>query len=286
MVSFTPDLFTYTSVFQDVNGFNNFDKKYILSYAHNEKVADIGEIKNELLREALLSFPPPPCKVALDSDIFSSGSGLAVSSSYTVGIVNSLRKFKGISMQKSEICKEAFAIESKNNPYNGYQDTYGVAFGGFKRLDFYPDGTFAIRYLDPWIFNKFDFYLIYTGIKRESSDILKTIDTEKSYPLLDEVDSFTEALLSNNQNAFIEGIKRGWETKKKTSDSILNNPQLETLEDLLDKHKEILAHKLCGAGGGGYFLAITPKKIKFNFKKGYPWIKISLETKGLSTFII
>jgi len=286
VISFTPNLFTYTSVFRDVNGFNNFDKKYILSYARNEEVSDINQINNELIREALLSFPPPPCKIILESDIFSSGSGLAVSSSYTVGIVNSLKKFSKLDVQISEICKEAFSIEKKNNPYNGYQDTYGVAFGGLKRLDFYPDETFTIKYLDPWIFDKFDFYLIYTGIKRESSSILKTIDIDKSYPLLDEVDSFTDAIVSCNETSFIEGVKRSWEIKKKTSTSILKNPKLKTLTGLLESHGEILTYKLCGAGGGGYFLAITPKKAKFNFEDSYPWIKISLETEGLSTFIV
>lgn len=286
VISFTPNLFTYSSVFQDVNGFNNFDKKYILSYSKSEQSHKASDIDNGLLRESLLSLPTPPCKISLDSDIFSSGSGLAVSSSFTVGVVTALNVFKENVLQVSEICKQAFNIEKKINPYNGYQDTYGVAFGGFKRLDFFKDNTFSIKYLDPWIFNDFDFYLVYTGVKRSSTNILKTIDIDKSFPLLREVDVFEKAITSRDKFSFLNVINESWEVKKQTSSSILNNSELTELDNMFSKDPNIGAHKLCGAGGGGYFLVIIDKNKGFNFKNPNPWIKINLDTKGVSTLKI
>ena len=42
-----------------------------------------------------------------------------------------------------------------------------------------------------------------------------------------------------------------------TSKSILNNQDLLDLEEVLSTSPEVKAHKLCGAGGGGYFLAFV-----------------------------
>ena len=286
VISFTPNLFTYTSVFQDVNGFNNFNKEYILSYSRNERTPHVSEIKNHLIKEALNSISTPPCKITFDSDIFSSGSGLAVSSSYTLGIVNSLNIFKGLAFQTSDACKKAFDIEKKVNPYNGYQDTYGVAYGGLKRLNFNKDGTFSIKYLNPWVFKKFNFYLVYTEIKRESSSILKTIDIDKSLPLLEEVDKLEKDILNQDASSLLKTLNNSWRIKKEGSPLILKDPELVKLDEQLQNDSQVHAHKLCGAGGGGYFLVVTDKVDSFNFKNPHPWIKIDLDTKGISTLKI
>ena len=44
--------------------------------------------------------------------------------------------FNGLSMTDVEICKLAYKLELKMNPYCGYQDPYGCGIGGFKKIDF------------------------------------------------------------------------------------------------------------------------------------------------------
>ena len=62
---------------------------------------------------------------------------------------------------------------------------------------------------------------------------------------------------------------------------ILSNNNLKQIDDNLEHDNSILAHKLCGAGGGGYFLAISEKKSDISFEN--PYIKIKIDTKGIQT---
>ena len=78
----------------------------------------------------------PPVQVTLTSDAYSQGSGLASSSSYIISLIK-LCIFKDQQMTDSEICKLAYELELKFNPYCGYQDPYGCGMGGFKRMEFF-----------------------------------------------------------------------------------------------------------------------------------------------------
>ena len=55
------------------------------------------------------------------------------------------------------------------------------------------------------------------------------------------------------------------------------------MDDLLAKSINIRAHKLCGAGGGGYFLVISDKNTQIKLDKIYPYIRIKIDNKGLSS---
>ena len=56
---------------------------------------------------------------------------------------------------------------------------------------------------------------------------------------------------------FFKLLNNSWNTKKQTSDELLNNKELFTIDNILDNDKTVIFHKLCGAGGGGYYLIIT-----------------------------
>ena len=87
VISFTPNLYTYISVYKDVLGKNNLEKKYIINYSKREEVIDSNEIQNDLVREYYKTVKVEPCSIHMTSDIFSHGSGLAVSSSYSCGLI-------------------------------------------------------------------------------------------------------------------------------------------------------------------------------------------------------
>ena len=283
VISFTPTLYTYSTLHKDVNGFNNFDKQYLLSYSKFESCSDISSIKNEVIKEVLDFFKVPPLKVTLGADVFSLGSGLASSSSYILNLVSGINALQGLDLDLNEICRLSFSLESKINPFNGYQDPYGCAFGGFKLIEFQEAEAPRITHLPTDIFNEFNFYLIYTNVQRRSETILKSIDITKSYPLLEEVNALYKYLTKGDYVNFFKTLNHSWEIKKNTSPKIIEGDALKRLDEALVLNKSVLAHKLCGAGGGGYFLAITEKSEEIKLDKNHPYIKIQLETSNLSS---
>ena len=283
VISFTPKLYTYTSLHQDINGFNNLEQQYLLSYSKFEKCSKVSEIKNELIRGVFDTLRFNPVKLSLSADVFSLGSGLASSSSYIINLVSSYYHLNGLEMDNMNICRVAHHVESKINPLNGYQDTYGCGLPGFKLMEFDQYGNVKITPIDSTIFDEFDFYLIYTGVKRKSTDILKTLDIRRSKLLLKEVDGMHEALQKNDYDSFFKKFKNSWRKKKNTSESILNSNLLKQLDEELSKQRNVLAHKLCGAGGGGYFLVIVKKDKQITLDKRLPYINISLDTEGFKT---
>ena len=225
-------------------------------------------------------------KLYLNEDVFYIGSGLESSSSYIINLVSSFYHLSGLEMDSQNVCRTAHHVESKINPLNGYQDTYGCGLPGFKLMEFDEHGNVNSTTIESNIFDEFDFYLIYTGVKRKSNDILKTINVDKSKPLLKEVDKMYEALQSDDYDTFFKNFKTSWRKKKQTSKSIINTKLLKNIDDQLSKEKNVLGHKLCGAGGGGYFLTIVKKDKTISLDKHLPYVNISLDTEGFKTITL
>ena len=283
VISFTPNLYTYSTFHQDVNGFNNYDKKYVVSYSRFERCSKIQQIHNEVVRVVLDFFDVPPIKVSLDSDIFSFGSGLASSSSYILNLIQGINFLYRFNMSTEEICRLAFTLESRVNPLTGYQDPFGCGIGGFKLMEFDSQNNFQVTFLPTDIFDKFDFYLVYTNLKRESTHILKSLNLDAAYPLLDQVDDMKSALISKDYKRVFHVLNKSWDIKKTTSSQILQSTSLLEMDRFLAKNVNIKAHKLCGAGGGGYFLVISDKNTQIKLDKPYPYIRINTDNTGLSS---
>lgn len=282
VISFTPNLYTYVSIH------HNNQEKYILNYSKKEEVEDIAEIKNELIRHCLEYFQTPKCTLTLNTSIASTGSGLASSSSFIICIVRALCIFQNLDYTNKKMCDISFEIEQKINPLAGYQDVYGCGVGNFKRIDFTKDSQEVYKFLDlSFITDKYDMYLLNTCLTRKSTNILETLKVDKSKGLLQVVDDLEKSIISRNERGFFEIINEGWEIKKQTSTEILNNEQLIEIDGLLTKTPLVKSFKLCGAGGGGYFLMFVEKKEEksfLNFYKSHfhrkPIIKIKIDTDG------
>ena len=135
--------------------------------------------------------------------------------------------------------------------------------------------------------------LINTGITRKSTNVLKTIDLDKSYKLLSTVDDLERSIIEKNTKDFFKIFNEGWKIKKTTSLEIMNNEELLGLEKYLIKSEKIKGLKLCGAGGGGYFLIFVEKKDEDSFvdffRKKYstnPIVDLNIESHGVVGTII
>ncbi len=254
VISFPIDLYTYITITPNIS-FNT----YRIDYSSPEEVKNPKDIKNDIAREVIQYFNLPPLIMSFNSDIPSSGSGLASSSSYLLACITAACKFKGIDMSQGDICKLAIKLERKFNPLTGYQDAYGCGIGGLKQYNFY-SYKIETEYLSSSVLDNYSLYLVPSNVSsRSSTNVLKTVDIKKSFKLLALVRELKLNL--NNEDIFFKVFNLGWEKKKMTSSHIMT-PELIEQEKYLLKTYDIKGIKLCGAGGGGYFLLITKDKIK------------------------
>ena len=280
VISFTSNLKTYVTISQDKFGFNRDKHKYIINYSKREEVSTIDDIQNEVVRTVLKHFKMPPVQVTLTSDAYSQGSGLASSSSYTISLIKACCLFFNLSITDNDVCKLAYKLERIYNPFCGYQDPYGCGVGGFKRINFYNETSITYEFLSTDIFECFDTHLVFTGVTRNSKRILKNVteNLDKIQPLLDTADDAYQTLVDNNYDRFLYLLGKSWSQKKKTSSTIAENETIREIDSILEQNDTICAHKLCGAGNGGFFLTFSEKD---TLKIPYDCVKISVEPKGV-----
>jgi len=280
VISFTCNLKTYVTISQDKFGFNKNQHKYIISYSKREEILNISQIENEVVRVVLEYFDMPPVQVTLTSDVYSQGSGLASSSSYIVSLIKACSIFFDMQMTDIEICKLAYELELKFNPYCGYQDPYGCGIGGFKRIEFLKGEIIKYDFLPTKIFNYYDIHLVFTGIVRNSKNVLKDItdNIEKAKPLLSTLDKSYSAIQQNDYSKFLNYMNKSWIQKKKTSATITENSSIKEIDNLLNENDSVIAHKLCGAGNGGFFLVFSDKG---NLNIPYESVKIDVNPNGV-----
>ena len=280
VISFTCDLKTYVMISQDKFGFNKDQHKYIVNYSVREEVSTIEEIKNDVVRVVLEYFNMPPIQVTLTSDAYSQGSGLASSSSYIISLIKACILFLDIHMTDIEICKLAYELELKFNPYCGYQDPYGCGIGGFKKIEFIKGGIVKYDFLSTKLFQLYDMHLVFTGVTRNSRSVLKDVtdNIDKAKPLLGTLDNSYKAIIQNDYGKFLNYLNKSWIQKKKTSSTITENISIQEIDTYLNENDTIIAHKLCGAGNGGFFLVFSEKD---SLNICYEYVKINISPNGI-----
>ena len=249
VVTFTPNLYTYITLKPSST------KYYRIIYSSIDNCLDPDEIKNDIAREVIKHFNLPPVEVIFTSDIPSTGSGLASSSSYLISMINAALAFKNKKLDKHELAKLALKIEHTFNPLTGYQDIYGCVFDQFKKLEFNSTGLSDISYYKTTLFELYNMYLIPTGVTRSSTNVLSSLNVDKIHNLIDSVNNIDNYLKCNEYDPIFTEINIGWELKKLTSPEV-SNIKISNLENKLN---DVLAKRLIGAGAGGYFLVIIEK---------------------------
>ena len=280
VISFTSSLKTYVTISQDKIGYNKQQHKYLINYSKREEVSTIDEIQNEVVRTVLKHYNMPPVQVTLTSDAYSQGSGLASSSSYTISLIKACSLFLGKSITDNAACKLAFDLERIYNPYCGYQDPYGCGVGGFKRITFMGDNSVTYEFLSTDIFEHYDTHLVFTGVTRNSKRILKNVtdNLDKVKPLLETCDDAYKILIDGDYDKFLYLLGKSWSQKKKTSSTIVESDTIREIDSVLENNDTVCAHKLCGAGNGGFFLIFSEKNA---LTIPYESVKINVETDGV-----
>lgn len=242
-----------------------FEYKHRIVYSQVEYVQEIAEIKHPAVRGILETFGiHEGLEIHHDGDL-PARSGLGSSSSFTVGLIHSLKALQGSIIAKRELASQAVYIEQEVLKENvGSQDQVLTAYGGLNRIDFNRDDSFVVT---PIIMDKEriaalqnHMMLFFTGFSRIASDIAKSqIENMESHKQeLRAMGAVVEEAISILQSRTVPIEQFGkllheyWQYKRSLSAQVSNSH--------IDKiyHAGIeagaLGGKLLGAGGGGFML--------------------------------
>ena len=252
-----------------------FDGNFRVCYSETEMVKKASQIQHPIINECFTSLGNNGVDMASIADI-PEASGLGSSSSFTVGLVNTISTFRGRYLDKEDLAREACRIEIKEvgEPI-GKQDQYAAAFGGLNLIEFNSDGTVEVKPVlcSPEIKDELNgsLMLIFTGIlgNKRAGDIIKTYDFEKRMVLKEQRDIAYDmkASLEDGKSLSDFGLLLGesWKMKKQMSKEI-------TTSDIELIHARgldagALSGKLCGAGGRGFFLFFVEKHNRDKLRK-------------------
>jgi len=265
VVSSAIDKYVYTIVKK------RFDKRIYINYSQKEIVDSVDEIQHELVREAMRKTGVKDgIEISFLADIPSEGSGLGSSSSVTVGILNALYHYQGVTVPAERLAEEACEIEIDicGKPI-GVQDQYIAAFGGLRFFDFRTDGSVVPVKLNTNDSLREDLdahlMLFFTGKTRKAETILS--EQRENIPekekilcqMAERARQLKDALEAGDYYAVGRAMEEGWEHKKKLASKISNGEIDSIYEKALAAGAQ--GGKITGAGGGGFcLLFVEPSK--------------------------
>lgn len=253
------------------------DYNYRVAYSKVELVKEVDEIAHPVVREVLRHYRVTDrLDISVMSDLPATGSGLGSSSAFTVGFLNVINKILALPTTRIDLAKSAIHVESNLLKENvGVQDQLHATFGSINRFDFFP-GHFTISPVQVSgetlnLLNR-SMVLVHTGIARRATAAVKAqIDATKAKaidrPLSEmyaQVGKAVKILEDGAPSLLAElggMLDEAWHIKRSLTNDISNSD----IDELFEKIKAAGAYgaKLCGAGGGGFFLAlIDPDRIE------------------------
>lgn len=244
-----------------------YDEKIRVGYTRTEIVDQVDELNHELIREALrITGIQKGIEITTMGDI-PAGSGLASSSAVTVGALHAMHAYLGRMVTADQLAQEACKVEVDilNKPI-GIQDQYICALGGFRFIEFHPDGKVVNHKieLEPRLKNRLNesLLLFYTGMTRQADTILgeQKANIRATRNLLNELKQMAcyarEELAAGNIDVIGTLLHQNWMLKKQLARKISNS----TIDAIYDAALKAGATggKITGAGGGGYLLLYCP----------------------------
>lgn len=245
-----------------------FKERLRLNYSETELVDNIEDIKNPIIRECLKFLKiDDRIYISTIADVVGS-SGLGSSSSFCVGLLNALYKYRGEVVSLGRLAEEAARIEMDilKRPI-GKQDHYAAAFGGLNYIRFNCDNSVTIRPIATKVqtveklFNSMISF--WTGISRPSESILKEQDkknkrnTEILTLMREQADRLRDIICKNNFSVeeFGKIIHEGWLMKRKLAPKV-SNSAIDRFYSIARENGTI-GGKISGAGGGGFLNVIA-----------------------------
>ena len=245
-----------------------FEYKHRVVWSNIELIDEIDEIRHPAVRAILNEMDiERGMEITYNADL-PARSGLGSSSSFTVGLLNSLNALKGRMIAKDELAREAIHIEQNvMKEAVGSQDQIWASYGGLNRIEFYRDGRFDVSPLilsdDNRSSLKASLMLFFTGFSRYGPQIAqKQIDNfdnkKRELGTLQQMCEEATKILCQNRDPVNELgalIHEAWSLKRELADGVTT----PAVDDIYAAGCEAgaLGGKLLGAGGGGFMLFIV-----------------------------
>ena len=257
-----------------------FNYKSQLTYSKIERFCDADEVNHPLVRNALKFIPTDRVQISYDADL-PACSGIGSSSSFAVGLLQSLHAIHGEYPDKMTLANEAIYLERELcNEAGGVQDQVIAAFGGFNRIDFYEDKT----EVNPLITSERrlrslqeNLMLIFTGFTHFSGEVAEEQRSriKLNIPCLHEMKSMVDiaekTVLDGDFDDFGRLLNHTWGLKK-TLSKIITTDEIEDIYSKALKNGAV-GGKLLGAGGGGFMLLYVPKEKQPSVRNALPDLK-------------
>jgi len=245
-----------------------FDHLLRVGYTRTEMAERVDEIQHELIREALRTTGfSDGIEITTMGDIPSAGTGLGSSSTVTVGALHALYTLMGEIVPAERLAREACDIEiGKLGKPIGIQDQYIVAYGGFRFLEFLPDGRVISQriHLDTHQMRRLNesLLLFYTGVTRNADTILveQKANIKDRQSILREIKRLAyqarDEVLAGDVDAIGKYLNEGWHLKKQLASQITNSG----IDSMYNAAIQAGATggKITGAGGGGFLMLYCP----------------------------
>lgn len=245
-----------------------FDYSIRIAYRKVECVSSIDDLEHAPFRECLRW-----ADVTQDIEINHSAelpafTGLGSSSSFVVGLLNTLYAYRRKLVPRLDLAYEAIELERKVLGESvGCQDQTFAAVGGFNMIEFRSMGNFVVHRVPfvPSRIEEFESHLLvfFTGIKRKAEELAarqaKSVAQNRSHlkEMRRLVDEGYDVLSGNGPlSAFGELLHQSWQLKRSLDSAISN----DVIDDMYRAGLEAgaLGGKLLGAGGGGFLLLFVP----------------------------
>ena len=238
-----------------------------------EDVDEIDDLHHELVREAIqYTGSGTGIEISSIAQIPGKGTGLGSSSSYTVAVLHALAAKSGLNPSPAWLAQAACTVELVRLEHpGGKQDQFAAAYGGINHMTFDPQGLVTVGQIDmrPHLLRQMDrsFPLYYTNLTRRSKRILSK--TARQLAAKDRLRAEAKAMVglaSQAREALIDGrlpelgeiMHEGWERKRRINSNVSSDEIDEIYEKALKAGA--VGGKLCGAGGGGFFVFYVPEE--------------------------
>jgi D-glycero-alpha-D-manno-heptose-7-phosphate kinase len=247
-----------------------FSHTHRVVYSEIENVTAIEQIRHPSVREVLkFEGVREGLEIHHDGDL-PARSGLGSSSAFTVGLINALRAFKGVYVDKRQLALDAIHVERDRICESvGCQDQVMAAYGGMMHVTF--SGAASKFNVSPVVcaqdrveaLNE-SLLLFFTGLSRHASviasDVIQSFSSTATLlrRMQDMVPLAIRCLQANDSSLADLGLmlREAWELKKNLATSV-SNAEIDAMYDKAIK-AGALGGKILGAGGGGFMLLFVP----------------------------
>ena len=261
--------------------------KYRIRYSQIENVEEINDIKHPSVRACFRDLGwDMPCTLTHDGDL-PARSGIGSSSAFTVGLLNTLYGIRETPVGPQELAGRAIRIERELiGETVGCQDQTAAAYGGLNVIKFRENGRIELEGILLRNQSFFDnILLLFTGFTRIAQTIekdkLRRNSTSALCELASMVPSARYCLMQEDYESLGKYLNDAWLIKKKLSPLVSNDAIDGIIATALNNGA--WGAKLCGAGGGGFLMLLTPPSAHSRLIKVFPKfepIRVGLDHEG------